>query len=1030
MKKLAFTLLFCLFPVLVFADSSGSLSFAPPTTDKSVVFLGNLFGIVDGVLSGTGSQIMGSMFGVFNAAVLGLGGIIIMYTLMVSTMNTAHEGQMLGQKWSSIWIPVRSTMGLALLVPKASGYCMMQIFVMWVIIQGVGAADKVWTAALSYLNRGGVIVQGQMDTAAISNLTDSINALTGNSGADNGPAPILKAASVILSGQVCMLGLQNQLNSIRQSYLNAKGTKGSPCYAENGTVPEPMAGLCNNAVPDLMSTFNAVDFQSNSSGDTFTLEMPYFKPTDTAATAYHFLHGICGSVTWKSISGSSSFSNITTLNSSELDTAKLSRAIAIQQMFVNLSSVAQVMVNNDPLLNNQTSTVGAAGTASSTDNNYSANAVEQFGVPYKPGGQLCSKYDDGCTSWGPAPVTGSSSNANSVIFTGTEFLLAFQAYNGVMAPTLKLISDAADAANSNKAREFIATSESEGWITAGAYFFDLVKLNGNALSNSSTMDSGTGLGGSSYSATSLTSAFPGQGSNSRCDPNAPFANLCSWFQNDPTKLTNVVNLITGGVSASLPTPTYPPSTTLTADTNKPTSSSVYSFINNSTLLKSGTQSGIQALTFANKINFSVDTSLYYLQYQDFDCGRVKIMFFSFCLGKMMGDVVYNYILRYVYNLFLAIFGQIINAVVMAFLMVPLQGMAGIFTQGIGVLSQPGVNPIVALANMGTMYINFSANLWLSLLTMAIASAILFPFGIFIFALMAFAFPLLLAWVGTMVSIGFVTAYYVPTLPYMIFTFGALAWMIAVIEAMVAAPIVALGVTHPEGHDAFGKGEAAIMILINVFLRPSLMIIGYISGIALSYVGVWLLNAGFDHAISFMQSATGGESGGWGDWKTDTSQWDNFSVTGTSNYQKNYSDSTSINYSDWAGIYAFFFSIIIYTSMYLVMVQKAFTLIAILPDRVLRWIGGTEERLGQETAQWGEEAKGKVQEGAKATKDSEGQVSKAIGGRAVEMAKKMAGSDMTGSGDVEASASKSSGKDGGDKLGGTSTPSAPPGGAPK
>lgn len=71
---------------------------------------------------------MGSMFGVFNSAVLALGGIIIMYTLMVSTMNTAHEGQMLGQKWSSIWIPLRSTFGLALLIPKASGYCMMQVF--------------------------------------------------------------------------------------------------------------------------------------------------------------------------------------------------------------------------------------------------------------------------------------------------------------------------------------------------------------------------------------------------------------------------------------------------------------------------------------------------------------------------------------------------------------------------------------------------------------------------------------------------------------------------------------------------------------------------------------------------------------------------------------------------------------------------------------------------------------------------------------------------------------------------------------
>ncbi|MCK1871937.1 hypothetical protein MXE23_14935, partial [Legionella pneumophila] len=54
------------FPALALAEN-GALSFAPPASDLSVVFLGNLFGVVDGVLHGTGSQIMGNMFGVFNS---------------------------------------------------------------------------------------------------------------------------------------------------------------------------------------------------------------------------------------------------------------------------------------------------------------------------------------------------------------------------------------------------------------------------------------------------------------------------------------------------------------------------------------------------------------------------------------------------------------------------------------------------------------------------------------------------------------------------------------------------------------------------------------------------------------------------------------------------------------------------------------------------------------------------------------------------------------------------------------------------
>ena len=124
MKKIWIFLWMLFSPTLVFAGD-GSLSFTPPSTDYSVIFLGNIFGVVDGVLHGTGSQIMGEMFGVFNAAVLALGGIVVMYTLIVGTMNTAQEGQMLGQKWSSIWIPVRATIGLAFLIPKSSGYCLM-----------------------------------------------------------------------------------------------------------------------------------------------------------------------------------------------------------------------------------------------------------------------------------------------------------------------------------------------------------------------------------------------------------------------------------------------------------------------------------------------------------------------------------------------------------------------------------------------------------------------------------------------------------------------------------------------------------------------------------------------------------------------------------------------------------------------------------------------------------------------------------------------------------------------------------------
>ncbi len=985
MIKILTTLLISLFPALVLAqDGGGALSFAPPATDYSVIFLGNLFGIVDGVLHGTGSQIMGTMFGVFNAAVLALGGIVIMYTLMVSTMNTAHEGQMLGQKWSSIWIPVRSTLGLALLIPKASGYCLMQIFVMWVVIQGVGAADKIWEAALSYLNRGGVIIQAQINP--------------GTALLNSGTSGVAEGASSILSGQVCMLGLQKQLDAQRQTYLSLKQNNSGPC---SGTPSASMNTFCSTAVPDFLGTVNAVIVQNNNkTANSFSVQMPNFD----SSTPYNALNGICGTIAWNPInqlssiptpgsgSGNATVGGIGNITSSELQTAQLSRAIAIQQMYNDLGMIAQVMVNNSP-------TIGTPSQPYNAKNNFSLVATQQFGVPYTANGSVCSIYSQTCTTWGISP--GSTAGGSGLLFNGTEFQGALSDYNGIMMPTLNLLQQASNASNANNSRQFITQATQQGWMMAGSYFYNLVVLNGGSAptydAQRNQTDTATGLDKSIFDATLLTSAF---GQNSNCT--GQYALLCQWFGQDKTKVSQVEALIDGSIistnSAGVPvtsTPVIPPSVTTTQQrplVSNQQSSTVFGFINNSLMIQLPDQPGLVPLKFADNISFSVDTTPYKLQPQNFACGQVKIIFFSFCLGQMFGDLFYNVIFLFLYNTFMTIFQQLIDQLIMAFLMIPLQGMAGIFQQGMTTISKPGVNPIVALANMGTMYINFSGELWLTLMTMSIGAAFFPP----VFALIMLGMPLIIAWVSIMVGIGFITAYYIPILPYLIFTFGSIAWLIAVIEAMVAAPIVALGVTHPEGHDAFGKGEAAIMILMNIFLRPSMMIIGYISGIALSYVGVWILNAGFDQAIGFIQSGAAPTN--------PNSNWYGFQGENPNlnNSLPQAPGSGAGNYTSWAGIFAFFFSILSYTMLYLTIVQKSFTLISHLPDKVLRWIGGQENNAGAESAQWGDELKNKTNDAGKDSATAQGQIGKTLSGygqKGISAARGGAKSAGEGQGDV-------------------------------
>ncbi len=66
-----------------------------------------------------------------------------------------------------------------------------------------------------------------------------------------------------------------------------------------------------------------------------------------------------------------------------------------------------------------------------------------------------------------------------------------------------------------------------------------------------------------------------------------------------------------------------------------------------------------------------------------------------------------------------------------------------------------------------------------------------------------------------------------------------------------------------------------------------------------------------------------------------------------------------------------------------MVQKSFSLITLLPDKVLRWIGGVQESIGAETAGWTDETKGKIGEADKATQGGISTMSKQLGGGAAQ-----------------------------------------------
>lgn len=145
----------------VWAADTGTASnlhaFTPPPGDISIDFLHQIFGTAaDGIGAG-GSTVIGEMMRVFNNAVLFLAMFFVMYTTIMGTINSAHDGVILGKKMSEIWVPIRTVGGSAMLLPLASGFSLIQMGVLWLAMQGVGVADATWQAAMSQFATNGTL---------------------------------------------------------------------------------------------------------------------------------------------------------------------------------------------------------------------------------------------------------------------------------------------------------------------------------------------------------------------------------------------------------------------------------------------------------------------------------------------------------------------------------------------------------------------------------------------------------------------------------------------------------------------------------------------------------------------------------------------------------------------------------------------------------------------------------------------------------------------------------------------------------
>lgn len=292
------------------------------------------------------------------------------------------------------------------------------------------------------------------------------------------------------------------------------------------------------------------------------------------------------------------------------------------------------------------------------------------------------------------------------------------------------------------------------------------------------------------------------------------------------------------------------------------------------------------------------------------------------------------------------------------------GVFGDITNLIQLFGTPGAmntDPIEFLHKVGMSSIGIAGDIWFGFLGLMVG--VLVSMGVCnaewdmspaVRGAVDWIKPLMTILAGAFWGAGFVLGFYVPMYPYIIYTFGVIGWIIAVIEAMVAAPLICFGLTHPEGHDFLGEAKQAGMLLLSVFLRPALMVMGLIGAMILSYVSLRLLIytfSGFATDLFYISGpllsgpSSGGASG---------------SILGAAGTLMNNAMHDSLGSSLMGSamcLLVFPLTLIVFTTLVYLITTQCFSLIFALPDNILRWIGGPQH--ASQAAQMAQQLQGTI-----------------------------------------------------------------------
>lgn len=180
------------------ADSFFTTPAANVPTDVALIFLDQVFGANLDIF-GPASQPSGTpvfeglqaILGLYSMATMVIAVIIVLYYILTVIGEAAKTGTPFGQRFNSLWAPIRLIVALGLLVPLGSGLNSAQYMTLWAAKMGSGLGTQVWTLFTQNVTSANQVIskpQGASTTALVSRIflnevcSESYNQIEANNG--------------------------------------------------------------------------------------------------------------------------------------------------------------------------------------------------------------------------------------------------------------------------------------------------------------------------------------------------------------------------------------------------------------------------------------------------------------------------------------------------------------------------------------------------------------------------------------------------------------------------------------------------------------------------------------------------------------------------------------------------------------------------------------------------------------------------------------------------------------------------------